>query len=346
MNMEDKNGMDENFMRKSKGKEPAELTNMLKFEDLELDEFANESSYSVQKTKVGEGEIKIPIEIKHFCHEHDLKLIDELENYKICDGCVRPIFPPFYSCTECNFFLHKCCVELPRKKRHPFHQHPFKLERPFLAPCHACNYLSNGFIYNCKECDFGLDVSCSLISELDTLTHVGHEHPLIFSSATNDKECSACNSKGRIFCCTKCEFTLDFGCATLPHTVKYKQHEHLFTLSYIVEDDSGEYYCDICEEERDYPKHWFYYCEECNYPAHPKCIFEESLYYRLGDYRNIKFGSTYISTVHQHPLTLVQETKDGFHRCDRCGDRCHDIAYACATCNISFDLNCMWVMLE
>ncbi|KAK7848406.1 hypothetical protein CFP56_005034 [Quercus suber] len=48
----DKNGMDENFMRESKGKKPAELTNMLKFEDLELDEFTNELSYSVQKTKM------------------------------------------------------------------------------------------------------------------------------------------------------------------------------------------------------------------------------------------------------------------------------------------------------
>ncbi|KAK4595880.1 hypothetical protein RGQ29_014104 [Quercus rubra] len=337
----DKNGMDENFMRESKGKEPAELTNMLKFEDLELDEFTNELSYSVQKTKAGEGEIKIPIEIKHFCHEHDLKLTDELENYKICNGCIRPIFSLFYSCTECNFFLHKSCVELPPKKRHPLHQHPLTLERPLLFSCDACRCVSNGFSYSCHKCYFKLDLTCSLISELDTLTHVGHKHPLIFSSAANDEECSVCNSKGRIFRCTKCEFTLDFGCATLPHTVKYKQHEHPFTLNYIAEDDSGEYYCDICEEERDHPKHWFYYCEECNYLAHPKCIFEEPLYHEWGDYRNIKFGSTYISNVHQHPLTLVQETKDGSHHCNKCGRLCLVIAYACATCNISFDWWCV-----
>jgi hypothetical protein len=39
----------------------------------------------------------------------------------------------------------------------------------------------------------------------------------------------------------------------------------------MVEDDSGEYYCDICEEEQD-PKHGFYYCEDCNYLAHVVCI--------------------------------------------------------------------------
>ena len=323
----DENGIDENFMQESKGEEPTEL------------------SYIVKKTKVGEDKIIVPIEIKHLYHDHDLQLIDELQNYEICDGCVRSIFPPFYSCTQCSFVLHKSCAELSHIKQHPLHQHPLTLElsRPQFRwyRCHACQFQSNGFIYNCHECDFVLDVSCSLISELDTLTHIGHEHPLIFSSTTNDEKCSACDSKGRIFRCTKCEFTLNFGCATLPHTVKYKQHEHPFTLSYIVEDDSGEYYCDICEKERDHPKHWFYYCKKCNYPAHVKCIFEKPSYYSWEDHRNIKFGSTYISTVHQHPLTFVQETKDGFHHCNRCGNPCHDIAYACAMCNINFHDRCV-----
>ena len=55
--------MDENFMREYKGKKPTELTNI---QDLEIDEFTNEVSYSVQKTKVGEGKIKIPIESNIF----------------------------------------------------------------------------------------------------------------------------------------------------------------------------------------------------------------------------------------------------------------------------------------
>ena len=59
----DKKGMDENFMREYKGKKPIELTNI---QDLEIDEFTNEVSYSVQKTKVGEGKIKIPIESNIF----------------------------------------------------------------------------------------------------------------------------------------------------------------------------------------------------------------------------------------------------------------------------------------
>ena len=142
------------------------------------------------------------------------------------------------------------------------------------------------------------------------------------------------------FRCTKCEFTLNFGCTTLPHTIKYKQHEHLFTLNYTAEDDSSEYYYDICEEERDHLNHWFYNCEECSYPAHPKWIFGEFLNTKDGDYRNIKFESTYISTIHQHLLTLVQETMDVSH-CNNCCRPCKDIAYACATCNINFHDSCV-----
>ena len=59
----------------------------------------------------------------------------------------------------------------------------------------------------------------------------------------------------------------------------YEQHEHPFTLYYTTEDDCGEYYCDISEEERN-PKHWFYYCTDCSFPAHPKCI--------IGQYPNVK----------------------------------------------------------
>jgi hypothetical protein len=326
-----KEGRDERFMgRESKDKDP-----VMNDEDLGLDELC----YIVTKTKVGEDKVEIPIEIKHLFHEHDLELTDKVENYKICDGCIQPIFSPFYSCAQCNFFLHKSCTELPCKKRHPLHQHSLTLHpwtvSNFFSWCRACDNSTNGFTYKCDVCHFELDVSCSLLS--DMLTHVGHEHPLILSSTTNAEACSACKSESKIFRCTKCEFTLDFGCATLPLTIEYKQHEHPFTLRYTAEDDSSEYYCDICEEERD-SKLWFYYCEECSYPAHPKCIFGK--YGDEGDLRNVKLGSTYTSTVHQHLLTLVDKTKD-LPPCHKCGIPCYEWFFECATCNFSFHYLCV-----
>uniref|UniRef100_A0A7N2L4J2 DC1 domain-containing protein n=1 Tax=Quercus lobata TaxID=97700 RepID=A0A7N2L4J2_QUELO len=266
-----------------------ENINLQEFQDedevSEHDELVDSATYEVKKFNVGKDGIQIAAELKHFSHDHDLKLTDEVMSNQKCDGCVRDIFPPFYSCVKCSFFLHDSCANLPKEKRHPLHQHPLTL---FPKPpygnkdfrCWTCERDGNGFNYSCVPCRFTLDIPCSLIS--DILTHPGHEHRLILSSIESRQNCSCCDSNiYPLFRCTTCAFALDFKCATLPYTARYGQHEHAFTLSYTAEDDSGEYYCDICEEER-VPKHWFYYCIDCSYPAHPKCI--------LGKYPNYKFG--------------------------------------------------------
>ncbi len=109
---------------------------------------------------------------------------------------------------------------------------------------------------SCEICNsFKLDVQCSLI--LDIVIHLGHEHKHIISSVQSEHNCCCDNNIYPIFCCTTCEFSLDFKCATLPRTTRYTQHEHPFTFCYTAEDNSGEYYCDICKEERD-PKHMIY----------------------------------------------------------------------------------------
>ena len=237
-------------------------------------------SYDVKKKIMGEEGIEITTEIEHFSHQHELTLTHELKNSDKCDGCKRPILTPFYNCTQCRFVLHKFCAELPRKKWHPLHQHLLTLSKnPYGSPgysCNACARDCNGFTYNCHKCNFDLDLNCSLTS--DRLTHDIHEHRhLILSNATRSGKCSVCDSKGYVFGCAECPFALDFKCATLPSSARYEQHEHSFTLQYILEDDSGEYYCDICEEKR-HPKHLFYYCADCSYPAHPNCILGEKIY--------------------------------------------------------------------
>ena len=180
-------------------------------------------------------------------------------------------------------------------------------------------------------CNFDLDVQCSLM--LDVLIHNGHEHHLHLSNTRYEQKCSSCDFESfQVFRCITCEFALDFKCATLPLTARYKQHEHPFTLSYAVEDDSGEYYCDICEEERN-PKFWFYYCAECSYPAHPKCI--------LGNYPNFKFGGAYSFYCHQHPLTFIEKTKNhpAYHKC---AYPCKEFIYQCAPCNFNLHRPCLW----
>ena len=280
-----------------------------------------------------EGGIQIAAEIKYFSHEHDLMLTEQLLKTQKCNGCVRAIVPPFYSCVKCSFFLHESCANLPKTKRHPLHQHPLSLlpmkpSKDFR--CYACHRKCNGFTYSCETCRFRLDVQCSMISEI--LTHPGHDHALILSSVDSSQNCSCCDSRTYpIFRCTSCAFALDFRCATLPHSTRYKQHEHPFALSYRAEDNFGEYYCDICEEKRD-SKYWFYYSEDCSYLAHPKCI--------IGKYPNYKFGGTYTFDCHSHPLTFIEETKD-HSRCNKCNDSCEKLIYQCAQCNFYIHKSCL-----
>uniref|UniRef100_A0A2N9J505 Phorbol-ester/DAG-type domain-containing protein n=1 Tax=Fagus sylvatica TaxID=28930 RepID=A0A2N9J505_FAGSY len=329
----DKRNIEELNMLELKDEEFTEPKTMLGNEDSNLDESVDSATYKVIKTDVGKDEIKIATKIRHFSHEHDLKLIDEVHNNKKCNGCRRAILPPFYSCIKCSFFLHKSCVELPKKKRHPLHRHPLTLlpQAPLMRKffwCDSCNYPCNGFTYGCESCRFYLDVQCGLVS--DILTHKGHEHRLFLAITSDKQSCNGCGSKkNEVFRCTTCEFALDFKCATLPLATRYEKHEHPFTLSYTAEDDSGEYYCDICEEERD-PNHWFYYCAECSYPAHPKCI--------IGKSPNCKFGVTYKFNSHPHPLTFVEETKD-HPPCPYCRRPCEELFYQCTQCNFNLHGN-------
>ncbi|XP_059436027.1 uncharacterized protein LOC132168946 [Corylus avellana] len=237
---------DETFMLEFKDKQPLELTGMLKNEDSKLDESMDALAYVVKKKKIGEDKIEIDEEINHFSHQHDLKLTyDQLQYNEKCNGCRHLIFPPFYSCAQCRFFLHKSCIALPKKKQHPLHPHLLTLLRKATYGdfiCNVCGRECDGFTYRCVKCEFDADVKCSLIS--DIITHDSHEHQLILSRASYNEKCSCCdyNAKGGVFRCADSE-----------------------------DGSDGEYYCDICEKERN-PKHWFYYCEELNFPAHSKCI--------------------------------------------------------------------------
>jgi hypothetical protein len=309
-------------------------TNKQLLDETSVPEFEDSFPYVVLKSKVGEDKIEKAVEIKHFSHEHDLELIDEhLENKEKCDACVSPISLPFYSCAQCRFFLHKSCVELPKKISHPLHQHTLILlpEIPYgrdrMSGCDACDRTCNGFTYHCDKCNFDLDVHCSLIP--DIINHDGHEHQLILSSTSYSEKCSSCdsNTKGLMFRCACCEFTLNFKCVTLPHTIRYGPYDQPFILCYKDEDSSSdEYFCDICEEERD-PKHWFYYCADLNFPAHPDCI--------LGIHSYIK------SARHEHPLKLVDKSEHANRLCDECGSLCYGLTYKCIDCDFNLHRWCI-----
>jgi hypothetical protein len=259
-------------------------------------------------------------ELKRFYHEHNLILSRnqvEVHHNKLCEGCMQLIISaPFYSCQKCNYFLHSACARLPLKKRHPKHPHLLTLSTMGgyiggLLLCRACGRRSHGFAYKCHECSYGIDIRCSMIPK--TFRHEAHQHSL-FHAVTSDEKCNACdrsvNYSSGIFVCTKCNFALGFECATLPLKAKYEYDPHPLSLTCVAQNDSEEYYCLICEEERN-PNHWFYCCVECNFAAHPQCV--------VGRHPYIKYGRDFTWGNHQHPLNFVRRTKDS-RPCDSCGE--------------------------
>jgi hypothetical protein len=93
-------------------------------------------------------------ELQHFDHVHKLIISRnevEVHHHKLCEGCMQSISTPFYSCEQCNYFLHSTCARLPLKKRYPSHPHLLTLSArgqiyiDGIEYCRSCGCLSHGF---------------------------------------------------------------------------------------------------------------------------------------------------------------------------------------------------------
>ncbi|GLT64576.1 hypothetical protein SLA2020_370610 [Shorea laevis] len=242
------------------------------------------ATHLVEGNDLKEDEKAVPQEIQHLSHpQHKLVLKnEELQDVKSCEGCMQFIvLPPFYCCVQCNFSLHIRCTKLPKEVMRPLHhKHPLTLQnvdhssivRSFW--CQACYQRRSGFNYRCVKdsCPYAIfDAQCILIPE--AFKHKGHQHYLLLGKFYQS-ECNACGQRPNqawTFDCTTCGFRLCIKCAILPLVTRHRYDTHLLYLSYAAEDDSREYYCQICEEKRD-EKLWFYYCKDCDFAAHPRCI--------------------------------------------------------------------------
>ncbi|KAK8308220.1 hypothetical protein V6Z11_D02G041000 [Gossypium hirsutum] len=291
-------------------------------------------------------EIMVASKIKHSYHHHNLRLTlsGEIKDDSQCDGCMRPISNPFYSCEQCKFFLHKNCAELSKEMRHPFHKHLLTLTNSStlgdFSSCDACSHLYQGFSYRCyrRGCNLNFDIRCMLM--LDTLNHPSHDHSLLLEH-NQQRNCSACSGTMEPWrvayrCMKRCDYTLDVGCATLPPTAWYKYDKHPLTLTYSDDSEPSQLYCDLCEKERQ-PNSWFYYCVDCDNSLHLNCA--------LGDLPYMKLGNKIKGTGHQHRLTVVKNIWN-CPPCEKCRELCNGRALECKEfgCNFTIHWNCCWYL--
>ncbi|XP_027349396.1 uncharacterized protein LOC113860999 [Abrus precatorius] len=279
-----------------------------------------------------------------FSHEHLLKFIEDKSTQQyadeLCDGCVQPITPTFFSCEEekCGFKLHQSCADLPRTRQHPFHVHSLTLlsKAPYdgIFRCDACRSLNNGFVYRCGECQFDLDVCCGFLEE--RVEHQSHKHPLFLKKTSIARQCKGCHIwSSHVYVCDVCEdFAIDCGCVSLPCKAWHVNDKHPLSLTYFVEGDLREYECGICNEKVS-SKQWFYFCDDCDFASHPYCV--------LGKSKRVKFGGSFQYDVHSHPLALVEGTEQN-KTCEACGELCNGWTLECGECKCYFhrEGQCFW----
>ncbi|XP_010549191.1 PREDICTED: uncharacterized protein LOC104820445 [Tarenaya hassleriana] len=169
--------------------------------------------------------------IRHFSHDHHhLRSFTTAEERLIawdainrCQACLLPICS-----SDCGFYLHEECANLPRKKRYVCHKESFTRDHVDLR---LPSTFEDAFPH------FIMDVRCAPIFE--PLNHKGHDHPLFFNSRQgyNAITCGACRKKPYfVLKCffrwdtEECGFHLCYKCATLPDTARYKFDRHLLTL--------------------------------------------------------------------------------------------------------------------
>ncbi|PON92657.1 hypothetical protein TorRG33x02_115170 [Trema orientale] len=229
-----------------------------------------------------------------------------------CFACHSPCIlgVAYFSCTECKYFIHKSCAELPLKIRHALHiDHPLVLASrhtelitnsvnsgnlPIFHHCSTCQgkINPNGFFFLC--CDHSckrVRICVKCIFENPVINYEGHgQHRLCYvKKVPQILECNAyegycklpatsveiCSTEYSMFRCVHCDFNLHLLCGPLPCTIKYKYHVHpLMLVDSVVENNSDEHYCDVCESQRD-SRICVYYCQECKFVAHVYCLISE-----------------------------------------------------------------------
>ncbi|XVF42327.1 hypothetical protein PTKIN_Ptkin01aG0352400 [Pterospermum kingtungense] len=243
----------------------------------------------------------IKTRIHHFSHNHQLTLCkfcslttegDKELFEKIwgsgkpkCMACKQQLHDTLiYTCIPCRFALHESCViDMPRQVLHsPFHPQHILLPRPIPKGsshrCSACREKVEGISFYCNQCNANLHVSCAKYPT-HAIKHNCHPHHLLHlgKSIMSEISCKVCDKDcgDSFFSCLKCEFDIHVECIPLPRSAQNTCHLHpLMLVNPFAEDDSGVYYCDACETERN-PEHHVYYCEECKYIAHIGCALSE-----------------------------------------------------------------------
>ncbi|EOY18279.1 Cysteine/Histidine-rich C1 domain family protein, putative [Theobroma cacao] len=311
-------------------------------------------SYNIVEKNIGE--------LQH-TENHSAKL-----KYAQCFVCWTPLLNSVYFSLDRGFFLHKKCVELPFEINHLCHrQHSLFLQfNSDGLPCKICQETQRrGFVYCCSMCNVALHIEC--VSPLPIIEDTSHEHSFTKCLRRLSFICDACGTSGNYapYICSTCSLTIHKDCAALPRIIKSVWHHHPISHYYFaVENECGILECGICHEEVN-KEYGSYYCSECKFIVHVKCVQEDTGFYyeieSIDDYEKlnenptvvdptfrvineIELGENVINTEikhfsHEHNLVLYDEVKDE-KCCDCCSVLIETSFYRCSECDFYLHKSC------
>ncbi|KAL1828265.1 uncharacterized protein LOC108208893 isoform X2 [Daucus carota subsp. sativus] len=289
--------------------------------------------------------------IRHQGHgEHTLTL--QRQAFFRCDACWEETNDYSYVCLTCDFWIHKKCAFTPPIIPAPaYHHHPLTLIfcipdmlRYFSRYCPICKERVQAFCwsYYCHKCTFFVHLKCStttvsLIDETEDNDIGDNEADLVQFPLPDDESLLD-------LIITQCSKFLvetqgEGDNRSDPHIIDHWTHPnhplalHQFTVG-VDDDDIRVLICDACVQPISIRRPSYYACTECGYFLHSFCANKLPA--------NLPVGA---SPFHpRHSLVLTRQYKFfSFVTCGICRYHTNGLYYRCKTCNIRFDIRCVFL---
>ncbi|KAL9294091.1 putative histone-lysine N-methyltransferase chromatin regulator PHD family [Arabidopsis thaliana] len=295
-------------------------------------------------------------------HEHQLHLIPRLLDFT-CNACGTQGDRSPYFCLQCNFMIHRGCIDLPRIININRHDHRIS----YICHlghgnwrCGVCRKTVDGFYgaYSCSKCSsYVVHSLCATRKDVwdmvelegtpeeeeiapfevvdeNTIKHMSHDHDLIFNNdginLHESKLCEACVSQintDPFYSCELCGFILHQTCAYMPRKKRHVLCNIPFSLQTDDSKDSSRLRrkCSLCLQ------HFtgFAYNLHIAYNSRTEVM-------------DIRCGSIFEPFVHEshpHPLYYKFFTFSAVAKCDICHiTRRHLLC--CEECDFRLDFRC------
>ncbi|CAL9224584.1 unnamed protein product [Arabidopsis halleri] len=283
-------------------------------------------------------------------HEHQLHLVPRRIHFT-CNACGTLGEQSPYFCFQCNFMIHRQCIDLPRVININRHDHRISYT-PRLGQgnwiCKVCRKKVDGFYgaYTCVKCpSFVVHSRCATREDVwdmielegmpeedeiapfeviddNTIKHFSHDHNLQINKDGHGRilpeniVCEACVLQilsEPFYSCKQCNFILHEKCANHPRKKRHVYNNMPFTL---LTNDGEVYQCWLCLQE----------FTGFRYKSGLSIIL---------DVRCAAISDTLEHGSHQHFLYYFSTT---YKNCSRCGKK--NSVFRCDECDYSLEGKC------